>query len=343
MVLLVLPLLWAPSSPAATVTFGADLNRPADNPLVCGRTLIFFTSTGCSITSVNIATGESGFPPAGEGTVSAVRVRVGPVTGPMRIVVEQALRQDNPFEPGKPNYACCSVVAMSPVFTPTANAITQIPVNFRVRQDLTPDENGLYVDQHLALSVLDPSVPIPAALDANSSFSVWVPAWQSVGEQRVNPAGNSGLNVLMNADWDPVGAPAAPVAPVAPGAVPALSIPNGQALVRNARARLALACALDTACAGRVLLQSRRANAARPLVASSPARAKAARAVTYGSARFRIGPGKSSVLKVKLNRKGKRLMRGQGRPKVWVNVSMKGQTITPRRITLKPAPRKPRG
>lgn len=335
--------LFAPRAGAATATFGANLNRPADSLETCS-TIGIFPLPSCTVNSTNFATGESSFPPIGEGVVSAVRVRVGPFTGPMRIVVEQALRQDNPFEAGKPNYACCTVIAMSPVFTPAPNAVTTIPVSFRVRQDISPDENGIYVDQHLGLSVLAPNVPIPASIDNSgaNSMGVFYPAWQSVGEEKVGPAASL-VNpvVLMNADWDPVGA-AAPPAPVAPIAVPALSIPNRQALVRNARARLALACGLDTACAGRVLLQSRRANAARALVASSSARAKAARTVTYGSARFRIGPGKRSVLKVKLNRKGKRLMRKQGKPKVWVNVSMKGQTITPRRITLKPAPRKPR-
>lgn len=260
----------------------------------------------------------------------------------MQVVVERGLRQDNPFEAGKPNYACCSVLAMSPVFTPAANAVTQIPVNFRVRQDLTPDENGIYVSDQLALSVLAPNVPIPAALDGQASVGIWYPAWQAVGEQRAGRAGGSQLNVLMNADWDPVGSPAAPppgTSPAAPGAVRAVSIPNRQALVRNGLARLALRCGLDRNCVGRVLLQNR--------VAGGGARASAAllarpakRTVTYGSAKFRIKPGKRLMVRVKLNRKGKRLTNKRARAKVWVNLKMKDQAPPSKRITLKRAPRR---
>ncbi len=335
--------LFAPRGSAAAVTFGANLNRPANSPYTCLHTSIFPVPS-CSVNSTNLATGESSFPPIGEGIVSAVRVRVGPEPGPMRVVVEQALRQDNPFEAGRPNYACCTVIAMSPVFTPAANAITTIPVNFRVRQDISPDENGIYVDQHLGLSVLAPNVPIPASLDNSglNSMGVFWPAWQNLGQERVGPAGSL-VNpvVLMNADWDPVGAP---IAEVAPGAVAALSIPSRQALVRNARARLALACGLDTACVGRVLLQSRQANrAGRALIAASRGRAKKApRTVTYGSVKFRVPAGKRRVVRVALNRKGKRLLRRQAKPKIWVNVTMKGQKIEPHRITLKRAPSKPK-
>jgi hypothetical protein len=330
-------LLAAPAAPAATATFGANLNRPADSPYTCAHTSIAPVPS-CTVNSTNVATGESSFPPIGEGIVSAVRVRVGPQTGPMQIVVEEALRQDNPFEAGRPNYACCKLIAASQIFTPAANAVTQVPIDFRVRQDLSPDQNGIYVDQHLGLSVLAPNVPIPASLD-NSGFNsmgVWWPAWQRVGEERVGPAGSL-VNpvVLMNADWDPVGTPAAPVVP---GAVPALSIPNRRALVANERARVALACGLDTTCVGRLLLQSRQANPAARVRLG--ARAAARRTVTFGSVKFKIKAGKRATVRVKLNRKGKRLLRKQGQPKVWANVQMKGQIVQPRRITLKPAPRK---
>ncbi len=350
-------LFWAPSAPAAT--FGANLNRPADSPFTCSHTSIFPVPS-CTVNSTNLATGESPFPPVGEGIVSAVRVRVGPVTGPMQVVVEQAVRKDNPLEPGRPTYACCSVVAMSQVFTPAPNAVSQIPVSLRLRQDISPDANGHYVDQHLGLSVLAPNVPIPASLDSSgaNSMGVWWPAWQGVGELRVGPSGSL-VNpvVLMSADWDPVGVPPAAAPPAVPTAVRAISIPSRQALVQNARARVLLACGLDVACAGRVLLQNRSGSAAgRALIATAsarPAKGKkgaakggkgkqpAQRVVTYGSAEFRIGPGKQAVAKVKLNPTGKRLMRNQGQPKVWVNVQMKGQTVEPRRITLKPAPREP--
>lgn len=341
---LILALLGAVPASGAAVTFGANLARPADSPFTCTNvpSNLFLQPTTCTGQSINPATGESTFPPAGEGIVSAVRVRVGPTTGPMQIVVEEAIRQDNPFEPGKPNYACCSVAAMSQVFTPAANAVTTVPVNFRVRQAITPDANGYYVGHHLALSVLSPNVPIPAAIVPNSSYGLWFPAWQAPGEQRVNPAGNSGLTILMNADWDPVGAP---VAPVAPGAVQAISIPNRNALVQNGRARIALRCGFtDANCIGRLLLQSRQAGgAARASLLARPAKGKGkgrSRTVTYGTVKFRIAPGKRKVVRVKLNRRGKRLVNRQKQPKAWANVRIKGQEVAPRKLTLKRAPRR---
>jgi hypothetical protein len=78
-----------------------------------------------------------------------------------------------------------------------------VDVNLPVRQDAAPDPNsGYYVDDHLALSVLAPNVPIPASSDPNASFSGWFPAW-SVGQERCCPLGDAGATILFNADWSP--------------------------------------------------------------------------------------------------------------------------------------------
>lgn len=195
----------APSS-ASAVTFGANLSRAADNPTACNDPgwFFFYTIDTCSVESQNLSTGESGFPPAGRGIVTKVRVKAGPITGPMQIVVEQALRQNNPADPGHPTYACCKAIQLSQVFTPTPNAITEVPVRLSVRQDIAPDPaSGLFVDQHLALSVLAPNVPIPANLEPNNpnvAYGVWFPAW-TLGQERANPYGGQGAVVLFNADW----------------------------------------------------------------------------------------------------------------------------------------------
>lgn len=187
---------------ASAVTFGADLSRAPDNTTTCFQFFQpFVNAPSCSFESQNPSTGESGFPPVGRGIVTRVRVRVGPVTGPMQIVVEQALRQDNPSDPGHPTYACCKAIQLSQVFTPNANAITEVPVNLSVRQDISPDPaSGLYVDQHLALSVLAPDVPIPAVTDPGAAYGGWVPAW-TLGQERVDAWGGAGATILFNADW----------------------------------------------------------------------------------------------------------------------------------------------
>lgn len=199
---LLLVALSYPDGSAAATTFGANLNRPADNTTTCfDYWYPFLNSSSCTFESQNPSTGESGFPPAGRGLVTKVRVKVGPTTGPMQIVVEQALRKDNPSDPGHPTYACCKAVQLSQVFTPAPNAITEVPVNLSVRQDISPDPaTGNYVDQHLALSVLAPNVPIPAASDPGASFGAWTPAW-TLGQERVDTYAGVGATILFNADW----------------------------------------------------------------------------------------------------------------------------------------------
>lgn len=192
------------ASSASAVTFGANLgSRVPDNTTACNDPGWFFFTQfpSCSFGSQNLSTGENGFPPVGRGIITKVRVRVGAVTGPMQIVVEEALRANNPSEPGRPTYACCKAINASPIFTPAANQITEVKVRLPIRQDISPDPaTGLYVDQHLSLSVLAPNVPIPANIDPNGAFGGWFPAW-TVGEERTGIYGGQGAVVLFNADW----------------------------------------------------------------------------------------------------------------------------------------------
>jgi len=196
-------LLLAAALPAqsSAVSFGTDLSRVPDNQTPCNQILFFNPIPTCSTTSNDPTTGEQLRPPVGRGIVTRVRVRVGPVTGPMQVVVQQALRADNPSSPGNPTYACCQAIRTSQVFTPAANATTTVRVNLPIRQDLAPDPaSGLYTDQHLALSVLAADVPIPAATSPNSGYSIFLPAWQA-GEERAGPFSGLGAAVTLNADW----------------------------------------------------------------------------------------------------------------------------------------------
>jgi hypothetical protein len=192
-------------SPSSAVTFGTDLSRVPDNTTACNEILFFNPIPTCSTTSNDPTTGEQLRPPVGRGIVTTVRVKVGPVTGPMQVVVQQALRADNPSSPGNPTYACCQAIRTSQVFTPAANATTTVKVNLPIRQDLAPDPaSGLYTDQHLALSVLAANVPIPAASSPNSGYSVFLPAWQA-GEERAGPFSGLGAAVTLSADWQSCG------------------------------------------------------------------------------------------------------------------------------------------
>ncbi len=301
---------------AEAVTFGHNLNRPANSPYVCGQFLLFYQPTTCSAESTNLSTGESGFPPAGVGVVTQVRVRVGPVTGPMQIVVEQALRKDNPSDPGHPTYACCKAINASQIFTPAANAITPVNVNLPVRQDIAPDpDTGFYVDDHLTLSVLDPNVPLPANQDSNPNniLGLWFPAWQ-VGQERVDSYGfGPGFVVLYDAEWN-----AAPGADKSPIEFLRRTLP-----VRAGNVFAPLLCAAGARCVGNFLLQNLTARLTRLSAATEPGRLARKTRVTFAKKKFKIKAGKRKTVKIPLNRRGKRLLRGRKKVKVWANLKLK--------------------
>ncbi len=264
----------------------------------------------------------------------------------MQIALEEALRKDNPGDPGHPTYACCKLVGLSQVFTPAANAITEIPVNFRVKQSLAPEESGYDVDDHLSLSVLNGNVPIPAAIEPNASVGIWYPAWQVIGEERASVYGTSGLQVLMNAEWNPLPGAApggAAGAPQGPAGIVSLTVPQA-ATVRNGVALFPLVCNLDAVCRGILRLQSLQAAGAASLFAaasSKPANG-VRKPITYATASFAIDPHASKKVKVTLKPAGKRLLRKHPHAKVWLNVTMKGgaASVAPTRVTLNRAPRR---
>ncbi len=316
-----------PATALATTTFGANLSREPDNTRTCITIQVFpLYGPTCSAESIDPVTAESSFPPAGDGVVSRVRVRVGPTTGPMQIVEEEALRQDNPADPGHPTYACCKAVALSAVFTPAANSTTTVPVNFHVKQDLAPEASGYYVDDHLSLSVLDPNVPIPAATDPNASDGYWFPAWQSAGEERAGIYGDAGYTILFNADWD-----AGNGGGGGGGGGQPVTLANKTARVRNGNALVNLLCTLAVPCAGQLRLQNRQARVAMLLAP------RKGLPTTYSSVKFKIPAGKKKAIKAPLNAAGKRLLKHRKKAKVWATISPAGGGVAPppTQVTLK--------
>ena len=173
----------ASSTTAGAIPFGTNLARtPAEDAPTCPAFQPFTPTASCAWQSVNLQTGESPFPPTGNGVVTQVRVRVGASTGPMQMVVLRGLRsaaqvpgQGGPIDPNDPNgpqfytpgsqaYVCCKTMALSQVFTPAPNGITTVPVNLPTRNDLAPDPlTGVYVGEFLALQILAPDVRVPVA------------------------------------------------------------------------------------------------------------------------------------------------------------------------------------
>ncbi|MEO8294387.1 MAG: hypothetical protein ABI613_02650 [Gemmatimonadota bacterium] len=105
------------------------------------------------------------------GTVVSANIRIGPVTGPMRFVKARILYQSATGQ------ACCSVQQYGPIFTPQANAITTVDLNFQMTEDHVPApaDPTIVANDLVALEVLAPDVPIPGVWTNNGGGDLTLP------------------------------------------------------------------------------------------------------------------------------------------------------------------------
>lgn len=314
-------------------TVGANLNRPANAAYGCealpttdafGNRLFLpsgaATCTYVAVGALGNAT-EVAQTPFGGGLVVRVRVKAGPRVGPMQVTVSRAMRSTTQGV----GFACCFYAGASQVFTPAANAVTQVGVRIPVRADLDP-QVGETVD-YLGITVLAPGVPIPAHEIGNPG-NVQNPAAsgffphlrpQDAVSGRVDGAGIGGVQPLLSADILPFCgagriAASSPVRAAQAGrCAPFLGVSS--AAVAAGRVALTLLCNAAVPCNGRLLLQSRRA-----AVAASAAKRR--RPVTYAAARVAIPAGASAQVRPRLRKAGRRLMKGRKRARVWANVRL---------------------
>lgn len=352
---------------AQVITFGADLNRPVTYRFDCGAgpgvdafggQFIYFTNVS---TCTWIAAGRNGgqaensLVPSGVGTVTNVRVKVGPITGPMQVVVLRAIRSAlGPVDPmgfdpmGNPvpgpgvNVACCAEVGRSGVFTPAPNAITNVAVNLPVKADIVPNPITLAYDfDLLGLSVLAPGVPVPVH-DTGNYQDITGPAsaiyFPAIGPQqeRADTFGTVGYQLLMQADWVPVqgGVPG--------GGIVTLVVPV--ATVQQNFLLLSLACNQATPCVGALRIQNQGAAGNAVALASAAVQsatrharaAKVPRPVTFAKSQFTIPPGQTQQVPAKLTRKGKRMLRKSQRPTLYANLWIGSAPSTAGTITIGP-------
>jgi hypothetical protein len=213
---------------------------------------------------------------------------------------------------------CCVWRAAGPAFTPAPNSITEVTLNEAVEHVRDFQSNQDLFD-NLALSILQPGVPIPAALAVSGfgSTSTAGACWPAVqlGNTYCMPGGPGNYAVLFNADWEL-------------NLSSAVRLAAQSAPVRNNAALIPLICKLVQECAGLLRLQNARA----------PGAAAAARTVTYGSARFKIAAGKTKSVKVKLGTAGRRLLLKHQKVKVWANSTVgnaTAQRVVSAQLTLK--------
>jgi hypothetical protein len=305
----------APAAEAASATFGANLaSLPANND----------TSSTCALPPRQDAPSNSPscmwsyidqYPntltaPA-TGTVTAIRVKVGSVTGPMRVNVIRFLYQQGQNS-STPMSSGPYLEAYGPEFTPAPNAVTTIRTNLPVQEDPTPpqgDTQTIQTIDNLALEVEAPNVPLPLFRDDSAlSYPVY-PGPTAQGQPAPSPNGlpsytRTGIGVLMNADVQ-AGGGGGP-GPGQPGAVPAVSLRNRVVPVRGGLARLPLTCR-HADCAGVVTLLG-------------PGPHAAGTRKHYGSAHFSARAGKKTVARVHLSRAGRALVRHKRRVKLTARV-----------------------
>jgi hypothetical protein len=232
---------------------------------------------------------------------------------------------------------CKRTAAISGLALALAAPATAVPVNLAVTQDAAPEPSGYYVDDHLALSVLAPNVPIPASTDPNATLGYWAPAWSFVGQEAVGPGGSgAGADVLFNADWNPVGgAPGTGGAPnlgaVGGGALGQLfRLVSPDVTLRGGRPQLGFQCLQNAACRGFLQLQ----NAAPAGVNAASTKARKPRVVTYATTTFSVAAGRRKTLSPALSSAGRQLLRSHRTAHVYANFTLGGARRYSRKITL---------
>jgi hypothetical protein len=325
---------------ADAATFGADLGNTPNNPTTCGEGIFPYLSAPMGSPSCMYysgAPGPSSYAPA-SGTITAVHVRVGAVTGPMQAVIMRSLYQNKAGDPGHPYFACCFVERYGPVFTPQANTVTTVATSLPVTEEPTPgpdDFSTTAAGDFLALSVLAPNVPIPAFGDGRSGYAGYYPAPSEGSTPAPSPnpltaaTDGFGAQVLISADLDTGGgggaavpvpggpAPTPNPAPV-PAALPSIVFPKLTIPVKNGTATLPIQC-LVVNCAGVLSLQNVQPPGAGAGVASRK-KAKRPKLVSYGTASFALKAGTTGKVKVKLNAAGRKLVKAHKQIKVWASI-----------------------
>lgn len=340
----VLAALAAPAT-ARAIPFGANLTLPANVAFDCtalplpnafGTGFVLVPVPNGAQTCTWMGAGTAAQPAAGSflapvaGTVTQVSVRVGPVTGPMQVVVLRSFRDF--FSTQDP--VCCTEVARTPPFVPAPNAVTTIQTALPVRKDTVPDPaTRLVTFDALALSVLAPGVPVPlfdsgrhnpADFGAPSALA-FHPAIGPGQEAFASGSGVGGFQVLLAADVTPGATAPGGTAPAA------IRLVQAAATVRDGRAPVLITCSLAAGrCVGVLRLQSRAAGGA-----AAAATRRRARTVTYGSARFDVRHGRRASVSVALTRAGRALLRDHARRTVWVNATVGRRAQPAMRMTLK--------
>lgn len=345
---------------AAAEWFGApDMNLPANVTFTCSAYPLYglYPTGATSCTWYTIARfGEtnplrSNIVPKGVGSITALRIRTGAQTGPMRLTIYKSLRA---VATGAET-TCCVGKDESPTFTPPADAITEIPLARPIPVYNGPEGADMESFDSIAISLMDNSAVIPANYDSTAYTNgaalypyvqpgeerfgqpVVVDPYTSALNKPTGPLATRGFQVLLQADWQPAPATPAPtpvtstpvqnpVAPVEQNVVTPAQILRSALRVRRGAVGVPLLCKLDAACKGLLRLQAAKAAAA------------AAPLATYGSRSFTIAAGRRATVSIRLTPRARVLLRKRHRLVVWANASIgngASKTTVSKKLTLR--------
>lgn len=287
--------------------------------------------------SVDYSDPRTGSVPA-DGTITNVAIRTGPApVAAMGIVIVRQIGGLTGL--GTPTTACCAFVSETALPPLAPNAINRFPVNIPVERNIrgtsaVADYVGISALSNTGSLPLLQTGPINAFAYQNGSpdagyFYPRMGAQENPGGGTRNNESVPNVEVLLQWTWTPAGGVPTPPEqppqpPQNPPATPIAPVPPGTAQASARRALIQLACGANAACQGQLELLTRPASS---ITAAKPK--------LLGKTTYALAASESAEVKVKLNRKGKRLVRERKTVKASLRLTPTGGTPTVSELKLK--------
>lgn len=139
--------------------------------------------TGQGAASCTVVT-FSNVQPTALGKIVAATIGVGPTTGPMRFVRLRVLAEQST------GTACCSAEETGDTFTPAANGLTTVPLDFLMDRG-ADEETGIEFNDWIGIEVLAPTVPVPGVWTNNGGADPSLPAFEWLPALGARPLGQN--------------------------------------------------------------------------------------------------------------------------------------------------------
>jgi hypothetical protein len=250
-----------------------------------------------------VISGDSRFSSVpGDGVITSVSVRSGPNPAPLKFSILRQLTTPGFGAEGQ----CCFFVGESAEVQPAPNTVTTFPVNIPVVRNVL---DGIYAIDLFAVSARSGAGTLPLFSTTGGVSN----AFQLTEQGSVNAGffyprvgadpndsgggrretGMPGIELLVQWTWVPSGGGQI-------GGNVGASVEARSAIIRRAKAEINVVCGGDAACKGALELVN-----GVPAAVVARVNARKSAIVSFGKADYSIKGGKSKLIKVTLNKKGK--------------------------------------